>query len=154
VRNLWLLGPLVALAAGCGNGGSSTTTAARNTALDRSAARFVVGVQAQLRRGQFEQVWRSLHPAQKRSVSARRLASCYPGNAYPRTVTFRASEVRDVSWHVPGTSGLSDAEAVTVTATARGKSVDTFEQHIVRAGGTWRWMLSRAFFTKAKRGAC
>ena len=144
---------VAALVAGCGDGGGSTTTT-RNAGQDRSAARFVIGVQAQLRRGEFRQAWRSLHPAQKRAVSAQRLASCYPRNAYPRSVTFRATEVRDVSWHVPGTSGLSDAEAVAVTATARGRTVDSFEQHIVRAGGGWRWMLSRAFFVRARRGSC
>jgi hypothetical protein len=151
VRKLGLIAAVALLLAGCGDGGGSTTTA-RNPKLDRSAARFVVAVQAQLRRGQFARAWRSLHPAQKRVVSAARLAGCYPENAYPRTVTFRASEVSDVSWQVPGTEGLSDAEAVTVTATARGKVIDTFEQHITRSGGAWHWMLSRAFFAKAKRG--
>jgi hypothetical protein len=142
---------LAALAAGCGDSGS-TTTSGRNAALDQSAGRFVVGIQAQLRRGRFAQAWHSLHPAEQRAVSASRLASCYPRTYYPRTVTFRASEVRDVSWQVPGTTGLSDAEAVTVTARSGGKTIDTFDQHIVRRGNAWRWILSADFFAKAKRG--
>jgi hypothetical protein len=154
VRKLCVLAAVALAAAGCGNGGGSTTTIARNEALDQSAARFVVQVQAQLRRGRFAQAWRSLHPAEQKVVSARRLASCYPSNRYPRTVTFRASEVRDVSWHVPGTSGLSDAEAVTVTASSGGTTIETFDQHIVRRAGAWRWMLTRAFFDRARRGAC
>ena len=154
MRKLGLVGAVALLVAGCGNGGGSTTTTARNAALDQSAARFVVRVQAQLRRGQFARAWRSLHPAQKRVVSAGRLAACYPRNAYPRTVTFRASQVRDVSWNVPGTTGLSDAEAVAVTASAGGKTIDSFEQHITRSRGAWHWMLSRAFFDKARRGRC
>jgi hypothetical protein len=153
VRKLSLLGAVALLAAGCGDGGS-TTTLARKRALDQSAARFVVRVQAQLRRGRFAQAWRSLHPAQQRVVSASRLASCYPHNYYPRTVTFRASEVRDVSWQVPGTSGLADAEAVTVTAKSGGKVIDTFDQHVVRRGSAWRWILSRTFFDSARRGVC
>ena len=144
---------LALVAAGCGGNGGSTPTA-RDRAADASARRFAVSVQAQLRRGQFERAWRSLHPAQKRFVSAQRLTSCYPRNVYPRTVTFRATEVQQVRWHVPGTAGLSDADAVTVTATSRGRTVDVFEQHIVRSGGTWRWMLSRVFFDRARRGAC
>ena len=152
MRNFAVLAARAVLAAGCGDGGSTTT--ARNRALDRSAAGFVVNVQAQLRRGQFTRAWRSLHPAQKRAVSATRLAGCYPKNAYPRTVTFHATEVRDVSWRVPGTTGLSDAEAVRVRATAGGETIDTFEQHIVRVRGGWRWMLSRAFFDRARRGVC
>jgi hypothetical protein len=153
VRKLWVVGVFALAAAGCGSGGGSTTVA-RNTALDESAARFVVQVQAQLRRGHFAQVWRSLHPAEQRVVSARRLAACYPRGYYPRSVTFKASEVRDVSWRVPGTSGLSDAEAVTVTASSGGQTIDTFDQHIVRRAGAWRWILSRAFFEKADRGTC
>jgi hypothetical protein len=154
VRKLSLVGVLALVASGCGSSGGSSTTIMRNTALDQSAARFVVRVQADLRRGRFQQVWRSLHAAQKRVVSAERLASCYPRNRYPQTVTFRATEVRDVSWQVPGTTGLSDAEAVMVTAKSGGKTLETFDQHIVRSNGNWRWMLSRAFFAKAKRGAC
>jgi hypothetical protein len=154
VRKLCVLAAVALTAAGCGNGGGSTTTIARDKALDQSAARFAVQVQAQLRRGRFPQAWRSLHPAQQRVVSAGRLASCYPRNRYPRAVTFRASEVRDVSWQVPGTSGLSDAEAVTVTASSGGKTIETFDQHIVRRNGAWRWMLTRVYFDKAKAGAC
>ena len=153
MRKLATLCALALLASSCGDNGGSTTTA-RNAALDESAARFVVNVQAQLRRGRFAQAWRALHPVQKRVVSAQRLARCYPRNAYPRTVTFRAHEVRDVSWNVPGTTGLSDAEAVAVTATSGGKTIDSFDQHITRSGDTWHWMLSRAFFNKARRGAC
>ena len=152
MRKLGLLAAVL-LISGCGNGGGSTTSA-RNTGLDKSAARFVVAVQAQLRRGQFARAWRSLHPAEKRVVSAQRLAACYPRNAYPRTVTFRAHEVRDVTWNVPGTTGLSDAEAVAVTATAGGRTIDSFDQHITRTDGAWHWMLSRPFFRKAARGAC
>jgi hypothetical protein len=154
VRKLCVLAAIALATAGCGSDGSSTTTVARSSELDQSAARFVVQVQAQLRRGEFARAWRSLHPAEQRVVSAQRLASCYPGNFYPRTVTFRASEIRDVSWQVPGTSGLSDAESVTVTASSGGKAIDTFEQHIVRRDRTWRWVLSSTFFAKAKRGAC
>jgi hypothetical protein len=154
VRKLGVIACLALVAAGCGNGGSTTTTTARNSALDESAARFVVRVQAQLRRAQFPAAWQTLHPAEQRVVSATRLASCYPRNYYPHTVTFRATQVKDVSWRVPGTSGLANAEAVTVTAHAGGKTIDTFDQHIVRRNHAWRWVLSQAFFDKAKTGAC
>jgi hypothetical protein len=154
VRKLAAIGVLALLAAGCGSGGRSTTTNARNSKLDESAARFVVRVQAQLRRGQFAAAWNSLHPAEQKVVSQARLASCYPRNYYPRSVTFRASEVRDVSWRVPGTSALSNAEAVTVSVLANGKTIDSFEQHIVRHANAWRWVLSQAFYNRAKSGAC
>jgi hypothetical protein len=153
VRKLCVVAILALGAAGCGSGGGSTK-AGRNTALDDSAARFVVQVQAQLRRGRFAQAWRSLHPAEQRVVSARRLAACYPNAYYPRSVTFQANEVRDVSWRVPGTSGLSDAEAVSVTASSGGQTIDAFDQHIVRRAGAWRWILSRAYYDRAKSGAC
>lgn len=153
MRKLSLLGAFALLASGCGSDNGSKT-ATRNARLDQTAARFVVGVQADLRRGRFRRAWRSLHPAERRVVSAERLASCYPRNRYPRTVTFTASKVRDVSWQVPGTDGLRDAEAVTVTARARGQTIETFEQHIVRSAGSWQWMLSRDFFDRARRGSC
>ena len=153
MRKLCVLAAVALTAAGCGKGGS-TTTVARNAALDESAARFVVRVQAQLRSGRFAAAWRSLHPAQQRAVSASRLASCYPSNFYPRRVTFRATEVRDVSWHVPGTAGRSQAEAVSVTVLAGGKTIDDFDQHIVRLRNAWRWSLNQPFYAKAKRGRC
>jgi hypothetical protein len=153
MRKLGCLCVIVLLAVGCGSDGGSPT-AARNSALDQSAARFVVQVQAQLRRGRFAAAWRSLHPAEQRAVSASRLASCYPAGYYPRAVTFRANQVRDISWRVPGTSTLADAEAVEVTVKSSGKTIDTFEQHIVRRAGSWRWILSSAFFKRAVGGAC
>jgi hypothetical protein len=154
MRNLFVLGlALTLVSSGCGSDkGTATTT--RNTALDQSAARFAVQVQAELRRGRFAHVWRSLHPVQKRAVSARRLASCYPRKAYPTTVGFRATEVKDVSWQVPGSDTFSAAKEVTVTATSGGKTIDTFPQHVVRVGGRWTWMLSRSYFLRAKRGGC
>jgi hypothetical protein len=154
VRKLFALGAaLTLIAAGCG-GGKKAATTTRNTALDQSAAHFVVGVQADLRRGNFARAWRSLHPAQKRAVSRPLLASCYPRNAFPRTVTFHATQVQDVTWQVPGSNTFSEAKEVTVTAKSAGKTVDTFTQHVVRVGGAWTWMLSAAFFRAAKRGTC
>jgi hypothetical protein len=153
VRKFSVVAAFALLAGGCGSG-SAPKAPTRNAALDESAARFVVAVQADLRRGRFQRAWKSLHPAEKRALSAQRLASCYPRNRYPRTVTFTAKSVRDVSWTVPGTSGLSDAEAVTVTARSAGKTIETFDQHIVRSAGSWRWMLSSAFFDRARRGGC
>ena len=154
MRKLFALGAALSLiAAGCG-GGKKAATPTRNTALDQSAARFVVRIQAELRRGNFARAWRSLHPVQKRAVSRRRLASCYPRNAFPRTVTFRATKVQDVSWQVPGSNTFSEAKEVTVTARSAGKTVDTFTQHVVSLSGAWTWMLSASFFRAAKRGSC
>jgi hypothetical protein len=155
VRKAFALVSVLALfAAGCGNGKHSATTTLARTNGDQAAAQAVVRVQAELRRGNFATAWQSLHPAEKRVITARRLASCYPRNAFPRTVTFRASEVRDVVWEVPGTSTISEAKEVTVTASSAGKKIATFEQHTVRVNGTWTWMLSRQYFARAKRGAC
>jgi hypothetical protein len=156
VRKAFALGTAVfaVVAAGCGSKNSSSTTVARTNPANQSAAQAVVRVQAQLRRGRFATAWQTLHPAEKRVISARRLASCYPRSAFPRTVTFRASEVRDVVWQVPGSKTISEAKEVTVTASSRGKKVATFTQHTVRVGGKWTWMLSRQYFAKAKRGAC
>ena len=149
-------GAVAMLAAGCGSGkhGTTTTTVARPSPADRAAARAVVRVQAELRRGDFATAWRSLHPAEKRVASVQWLTRCYPRNAFPRTVTFRTSQVRDVVWQVPGSKTISEAKEVTITATSGGKIVDTFAQHTVRVGGTWTWMLSRQYYAKAKRGAC
>jgi hypothetical protein len=157
VRKVFVLGATLALlASGCGSTKHATTTTVRrhSNPADQSAAKFVVGVQAQLRRGQFAVAWRTLHPAERRVISQSRLASCYPANALPRTVTFRATQVRDVSWQVPGATTFSEAKEVTVKAEAGGKTVDAFKQHVVRAGQSWTWMLSAPFFSKAKRGAC
>jgi hypothetical protein len=114
----------------------------------------VVRVQAALRRGRFATAWRSLHPAEKRVITVQRLASCYPRNAFPRRITFRASEVRDVVWQVPGSKTISEAKEVTVTATSGGKTIERFKQHTVLVGRTWTWMLSQPYFAKARRGAC
>jgi hypothetical protein len=62
--------------------------------------------------------------------------------------------VRDVVWQVPGTKTISEAKEVTVTASSAGKKLETFEQHTVRVGGKWTWMLSRQYFARAKRGTC
>jgi hypothetical protein len=146
---------VAALAAGCGSSGSKgTTTHADNPAVDESAARFVVKVQAQLKRGQFAQAWQTLHPAEKRVVTAQRLASCYPKNQFPGTVTFRATKTRDVRWLVPGSKDSVDAKEVTVTATLADGSKQTFLQHLVRRGSGWSWMLSRQYFNAARRGSC
>jgi len=146
------------LAAGCGSGGDKasedSTTPPRTAPGNQAAAQEVVRVQAQLRRGQFAAAWRTLHPAEKRVISAQRLAACYPADAFPRTVTFRATVVQDVSWQVPGTESFAEAKEVTVKAEAAGKTVDTFKQHAVRVGKRWTWMLSRAFYDKARQGAC
>jgi hypothetical protein len=156
VGKVFVLGAALALlAGGCGSSDSAGTTTSRHTSPgDQAAARAVVRVQAQLRRGEFSAAWRTLHPAERKVISADRLAACYPANAFPRTVTFRASLVQDVSWQVPGTSTFAEAKEVTVTANSDGKTVDRFKQHTVRVGKGWDWMLSRAFFDKARSGAC
>jgi hypothetical protein len=146
---------LAVLAAGCGSSSSTrATTRADNPAVDQSAARFVVKIQAQLKRGQFAAAWRTLHPAEKRVVSAKRLASCYPKNQFPGTVTFRATKARDVRWLVPGTTDSVDAKEVTVTATLGDGSKQTFTQHLVRRGAGWAWMLSKHYFAAARSGDC
>jgi hypothetical protein len=149
-----VLAAFALLAAGCGSSAKKSTTAASNAVIDQSAARFVVRLQAQLKRGQFALAWRTLHPAEKRVVSARRLASCYPKNQFPGTVTFRATKTRDVRWLVPGTTDSVDAKAVTVTATPANGAKDTFTQHLVRRGHGWSWMLSKQYFNAARSGAC
>ncbi len=157
MRKLFALGAALALlAAGCGgrDKASTTTTTATPGPGDEAAARALVRVQAELRRGNFATAWQSLHPAQRKVVSVQRLAACYPRTEFPRTVTFRATRVEDVVWQVPGTSTISEAKAVTITATSGGKKVATFKQHTVRAGGRWTWMLSSAYFKKAKNGTC
>ena len=154
MRKAFALAAAVALlAAGCGSSKHEGATG-RSSPGNQAAAQAVVRVQAELRRGQFATAWRTLHPAEKRVISAKRLASCYPRNAFPRTVTFRASEVRDVVWQVPGSSAISEAKEVTVSASSGGKTLDTFKQHAIRVGGTWTWMLSRQYFAQAKRGTC
>jgi hypothetical protein len=159
VRKVFVLGAaLMLLAAGCGSGGDKAsegrTTAPQTTPGNQAAAQEVVRVQAQLRRGQFAAAWRTLHPAEKRVMSAQRLAACYPADAFPRTVTFRATVVQDVSWQVPGTESFAEAKEVTVKAEAAGETVDTFKQHAVQVGKRWTWMLSRAFYDKARKGTC
>ena len=59
-----------------------------------------------------------------------------------------------MSWQVPGTNTFAEAKEVTVKAESAGKTVDTFKQHTVRVGPRWTWMLSRAFFNKARAGGC
>jgi hypothetical protein len=142
------------LAAGCGSSSKHATTQANNASVDQSAVRFVVRLQAQLKRGQFALAWRTLHPAEKRVVSPGRLASCYPKNQFPGTVTFRATKARDVRWLVPGTRDSVDAKEVTVTATPASGSKQTFTQHLVRRGNGWAWMLSKQYFTAARSGGC
>src|SRR5919108_6456811 len=150
----WLiLGAIAALlVAGCG--GKSKASRAHAQAVDRSAALFAVRVDADLRSGRFARAWRTLHPGQKRVVSARRLAACYPGDQYPRRVTFEATAVRSVGWTVPGTRRPVQAKAVTVNAKSRGQVIQTFTQHVVRSGRAWAWMLSGAYFRAATRGRC
>ncbi len=143
----------LALAAGCGSSDNGSNTRDEQ-ALNQAAARFVVRVQADLRLGKFQRAWRSLHPAEKRVVSTKRLASCYPRDEFPGTVTFRATQAEDVDWLVPGTTDSQEAKEVTVIAKSPGAKGETFTQHVVRVGGQWKWMLSKPFFDRAKRGAC
>ena len=145
---------LTTVLAGCGSSAKTPKPNGDIRALDQSAARFVVRIQAQLKRGEFAQAWRTLHPAERRVVSARRLASCYPRNQFPGTVTFRATRTRDVRWLVPGTSDSVRAKEVSVTATSPGQPKQTFTQHVVRRDGRWAWMLSKHYFDAARRGRC
>lgn len=142
------------LAAGCGSSSNQTSTAAQTPRLDESAARFVVRVQAQLKQGKFAQAWQTLHPAEKRVVSVQKLASCYPKGDFPGTVTFRATKSRDVHWLVPGTKNTVEAKEVTVTAASSGDGKQTFQQHLVRQGTSWAWMLSKHYFDAARSGGC
>jgi len=152
-KSLLIALPLVALAAGCGSS-SATKSATTDSRANKSAARFAVDVQAELKRAHFTAAWRTLHPAEKRFVSAARLASCYPRNQFPSAVTFRAREAKDVRWRVPGTADTTDAKEITITATSRTEPKQTFKQHLVRMNGAWKWMLSSAYFAKAKSGNC
>ena len=152
MRKCLLLAPIGLLLAGCGS--SKHVAPRRNHALDVSAANFVVRTQAELRLGNFAQVWRTLHPVEQRVVSVKRLASCYPRNEFATTVTFHASRVGDVSWTVPGLSAPVAAREVTVTATSPGRPKQTFTQHIVRLHGGRAWMLSRQYCDLARRGKC
>jgi hypothetical protein len=143
---------LALLASGCG---STKKTATRTTSkLDEGAAKFAVSVQAQLKSGRFARAWRSLHPAERKVVPAQQLASCYPKNEFPRSVAFRARQVRDVRWTVPGTAETTDAKEVTIAVTAANRRAETFTQHVVRVRGGWAWMLSGAYFKRARAGKC
>jgi hypothetical protein len=149
----------VFLAAGCGSSTTSptitpSTPSKAETKQNQNAAQFVVRIQAELKQGKFAQAWRTLHPAEKRAVSAQRLASCYPRNQFPGTVTFRARDVADVRWTVPGTGDTTDAKEITIAVTSPGQPSQSFKQHVVRSGGGWAWMLSSAYFTRAKSGTC
>jgi hypothetical protein len=154
-KRSFIFAAVAVLAAGCGSDAKNTVTTNRGEReLDQSAARFVVQVQAQLKRGKFAQAWRTLHPAERRVVSAKRLASCYPKDQFRGTVTFRATKTRDVRWLVPGTKDSVDAKEVTVTAASSGGPKQTFTQHLVRTNGGWAWMLSEQYFDAAKSGSC
>jgi hypothetical protein len=151
-----LLVLLAFVAAGCGSNSKTSATTATSpdeSNASESAARFVVAVQAQLKRGQFAKAWKTLHPAEKRVVTVQRLASCYPRDQFPGTVTFRARNARDVRWTVPG-GETEDAKEITIVATSTGQPKQTFKQHVVRENGAWKWMLSNAYFKQAKAGTC
>ena len=150
-----LLVVLASVAAGCGSSSktSATTTKPDESNASESAARFVVAVQAQLKRGQFAKAWKTLHPAEQRVISAQRLASCYPRDQFPGTVTFSARNARDVRWTVPG-GETEDAKEITIVATSSGQPKQTFTQHVVRENGAWKWMLSSAYFKQARAGKC
>jgi hypothetical protein len=152
-KSLLIVVPFVALSAGCGSS-SATKSTTTDSRANQSAARFAVDVQAELKRAHFAAAWRTLHPAEKRVVSATRLASCYPRNQFPGAVTFRAREAKDVRWRVPGTADTTDAKEITIAATSRTEPKQTFKQHLVRMNGAWKWMLSSAYFAKAKSGKC
>jgi hypothetical protein len=141
--------------AGCGSSSktSATTTSPDESNASESAARFVVAVQAQLKRGQFAKAWKTLHPAERRVISAQRLASCYPRDQFPGTVTFRARNARAVRWTVPG-GETEDATEITIVATSAGQPKQTFKQHVVRENREWKWMLSAPYFKRAKAGTC
>src|SRR4051812_26493595 len=125
----------VLVAAGCGATSKPTkatsTVSPNESNANESAARFVVRVQAQLKRAHFAAAWRTLHPAERQIVSIQRLASCYPRNQFPGTVTFRARNARDVRWTVPG-GETTDAKEITIVATSPSEPKQVFKQHVVR----------------------
>jgi hypothetical protein len=155
-KELTLVFAFVLLASGCGSGGGGTTTTGNVTVpiADQTAAQFAVVVQAQLKSGRFREAWQTLHPAERKVVSVQRLASCYPKNEFPGAVTFRARQVRDVRWTVPGTGETTDAKEVTIVAKSAKAPPQTFTQHVVHVGKSWAWMLSGAYFRRAKAGTC
>lgn len=146
-----------ALAAGCGSSSSEGTTAPP-TAVTDPAARFVVRIDADLTRGRFRRVWRSLHPAQQRILSATALADCWSKQAqFERAVQFEARDVRDTAWTIPGGPAQPQpARAVRVRIFAVGsrKALDVFTQHVFRVGNRYRWIVRAKILRDFRHGAC
>ena len=135
----------VAMLAGCGGSGSSTSGGGKQT-----AASFIREVTTQFSLGQSGRLWSTLHPADQAVVSRTRYTACQSNVGFD----LKKLQVLDTYADSVNVEGKAiPATAVSVRATSD-DGVTTATMHAVSVNGAWRWILSPADYAAYQHGKC
>ncbi len=137
MRRLPLLA-LVVLLAACGGSGKRD-----------SASAFIRHVTVEFSRGQAGPLWDELVPSEQRLVSRSAYVAC-ARNGF-RLRSFKVLDQYDEQ--VPVLKRELPSTAVSIQVTSD-DGVTTATLHAVRAGGRWRWVLSRSDLAAFRAGRC
>jgi hypothetical protein len=134
------------LLAGCGGD--------EQPSVELGAGEFLQRITAEHLSGDFSDTWEDLHPAHQKLISQIQFVYC--GEREPELendATVRILSVKPVRKALPRVP-QQQARAVRIQIRDKNGVVDTYTAHAVSVGGTWRWVLSRAFVTAVESGKC
>jgi hypothetical protein len=124
-----------------------------------AGATFLTTVVRELFLGQYDRMWETLYPAQKKLAPIDRFISCYEKDA-ALIGQLKRLTVLDAylapRQKVPGTLVSARPVAVTfkIERSGLGPSTETDTFHAFRVAGTWRWTLPADSIAAFKGGHC
>jgi hypothetical protein len=143
---LALLATLALALAGCGGDVDPATT---------PAGRAQVKYLQDLYNGRFGPAYDSLHPAYKKIVSRSQFSDC-AASTIPvgQLDSIDVLDVFDDPIQIPD-AGEQKAKAVRVRLTSTsGETLEPFENHEVKVGDRWTWVMSDRAVTEYQAGRC
>lgn len=150
IRHVNRAAPAVVLAvialAGCGGDIDPATT---------PAGRAQVEYLKDLYAGRYAQAYATLHPIYKQIVSRSQFSDCAASTIPPGQLgSIEILDVFDDPVRFPG-GQKQEAKAVRVRLTSiSGETLDPFDNHEVKVGDRWYWVLNDSAVTAYKAGRC
>jgi hypothetical protein len=145
MRRWALLAVVAVLATGCGGEEDPAATGAGAAAVRKYE---------NLYSGNFGRAWDELHPAHQRVVSRARFTQCARQViAVGDLESIEVLDVFDDDIHVAGMRERR-AKAVRVRVSSFHGESFTAEEHEVKVGDTWRWILNSAAVQAYRQGRC
>jgi hypothetical protein len=136
-----LLGLVVFGAVACGGGESAG---------DSARTRIEQGSQ-----GEYDKVWESLHPAQKAVVPEDLFIRCSQENAQQTDPTVDKVDITSVKTETKEIPEVGSVEVQVVSAVLhRGDTASPRIWNMVKADGSWRWVLASQPLEKFRSGQC